>query len=79
MAMDDFRVGPVPSSEPYGDRHSYDSVARKRHKHHDDQGGQQDEPADTFQASTEGEETSADAGEPVEDYYQPSGTEDDEE
>jgi len=68
--MDDFRVGSVPSSEPYGDRHPYNSVARKRPKHHDDeQSGQQDEPADTFEAKSEEPSNSPDK---AEDYYLPS-------
>jgi hypothetical protein len=71
--MDDFRVGPVPSSEPYGDRHPYSSVSRKRPKHQDDEhAGDQEEPADTFEAATEGEESSPVPDEPIEDYYLPS-------
>jgi hypothetical protein len=71
--MDDFRVGSVPSPEPYGDRHPSGSIARKRPKHHDDeQAGQQDEPADTFEATPEAEGSSASPDQPVEDYYLPS-------
>jgi hypothetical protein len=71
--MDDFRVGSVPPSEPYGDRHPYGSAARKRHKHHDGQEGhEQEEPADSFEASAEEEGPAAtDSGE-VEDFYIPS-------
>jgi hypothetical protein len=76
--MDDFRVGSVPSSDPYGHRQPSGSVARKREKHRDDQSGeQQDDAADIFepihsldnQASEDQEEA---AGEPIEDYYLPS-------
>ena len=82
--MDDFRVGSVPSSEAYGDRHPYGSIARKRQKHHDGQEGrEQDETTDTFEATTEGDDssatTSATTGEPVEDYYLPSGAPEDKE
>jgi hypothetical protein len=71
--MDDFRVGPVPSSEPYGDRHPYGLIGRKRRKQSDDRdGGQPDEPADIFEAAAESEDSSADPEEPVEDYYVPS-------
>jgi len=72
--MDDFRVGSVPPSEPYGDRHPYDAAARKRQRHHHDgeDGEPQDEDAtDTFEAS-DGVEPSAPAGETIEDYYRPA-------
>jgi hypothetical protein len=70
--MDDFRVGSVPSSEPYGDRHPYGSVARKRQKHRDGQScQQQDDDADTFEADAAGQSSAAAAGE-IEDYYLPS-------
>jgi hypothetical protein len=71
--MDDFRVGSVPSSEPYGDRHPYGSLARKRQKHHGEN-GQQDDTADSFEASSEGEDSSTAAADLVEDYYLPSAT-----
>lgn len=79
--MDDFRVGSVPSSEPYGDRHPYGSIARKRQKHPDDhEGGErEDDTSDTFEASSEDQEPPATAGEPVEDYYLPSAPPADEE
>jgi hypothetical protein len=71
--MDDFRVGPVPSSEPYGHRQPYGSVARRRRKQHDDEDGQpQDDAADTFEAAPAGDDSAAAPGEPVEDYYLPS-------
>jgi len=72
--MDDFRVGSIPSAEPYGDRHPYEAIGRKRHKHHDEgQEGQQDEPADTFEATSEASpEADASPGDNGEDYYLPS-------
>lgn len=70
--MDDFRVGSVPSSEPYGDRHPDGSAARKRQKHRDDQSGQQqDDDADTFEAGAADHSSAAEEGE-IEDYYVPS-------
>ncbi len=69
--MDDFRVGPVPSSEPYGDRHPFGSMARKRQRQHNEN-GQQDDTADSFEGSSEGEDSIAAAAEQVEDYYLPS-------
>jgi hypothetical protein len=82
--MDDFRVGSVPSSEPYGDRHPYGSIARKRQKHHDAEDGREqddvaDNAADTFEAASGAEEPSATIDEKVEDYYLPSGPLEDEE
>ena len=78
--MDDFRVGPVPSSEPYGDRHPYGSIGRKRRKQHDDRdGGQQDEPADIFEATAGSEDSPAEPEAPVEDYYLPAERPPDEE
>jgi hypothetical protein len=78
--MDDFRVGPVPSSEPYGDRHPYGAIGRKRRKEPDDQdGGQPDEPADVFEANAESEDASAEPEAPMEDYYLPSERAPDEE
>lgn len=71
--MDDFRVGSVPSPEPYGDRHPYGAGGRKRPKHHSEDGGpQEEEPADTFEAGSTEEEPSAAADGEVEDYYVPS-------
>jgi hypothetical protein len=78
--MDDFRVGPVPSSEPYGERHPVGSIGRKRRKQQDDpDGGQPDEPADIFEATAEGEGLSPEPEERVEDYYLPSERPPDEE
>ena len=78
--MDDFRVGSVPSSEPYGDRHPYGSIARKRQKHHDaEDGREQDDVADTFEAASGEEEPSAASDENAEDYYLPSGPPEDDE
>ena len=71
--MDDFRVGSVPSSDPYGHRQPSGSIARKRQKHHDDKDGrQQDEAADTFDEVLAADDQSEAAGEPIEDYYLPS-------
>jgi len=76
--MDDFRVGSVPSSERYGDRHPYGSAGRKRQKHHDDEhGGSSDEPADTFEETADGVEQAA-PDDQVEDYYLPSKPAEDE-
>jgi hypothetical protein len=86
--MDDFRVGSVPSSEPYGDRHPYGSIARKRQKHHDAEDGREqddvaddvaDNVADTFEAASGEEEPSAASDENAEDYYLPSGPPEDDE
>jgi len=61
--MDDFRVGSVSSSDPYGNRQPSGSNARKRAKQ---QSGQhEDEPADTFAHDDS-------ANEAIEDYYAPS-------
>jgi hypothetical protein len=77
--MDDFRVGSVPSAEPYGDRHTYSTITRKRQKRHDDaDGGNPDEAADTFAETAEAEESAAAPDEQVEDYYLPSGPAEDE-
>jgi hypothetical protein len=70
--MDDFRVGSVPSSEPYGDRHPYGSVARKRPKHRDgEHGSESDDTTDIFEV-TSGDEAPAEASAEVEDYYLPA-------
>jgi len=71
--MDDFRVGSVPPSEPYGDRHPYGATARKRQRqHHDEHGEQEDDTTDTFEASSEEEAVSAPPSDEIEDYYRPS-------
>ncbi|MEI9972042.1 MAG: hypothetical protein WDO73_08255 [Ignavibacteriota bacterium] len=72
--MDDFRVGSVPPSEPYGDRHPYDVAARRRPKqHHEEQGGEAGEDTtDTFEASSEEEEPPAPVDGEIEDFYRPS-------
>ena len=76
--MDDFRVGSVPSSEPYGDRHPYGSITRKRQKQHDgENSGNPDEPADTFEETAE-EAQSPTVADEVKDYYLPSGPAEDE-
>jgi hypothetical protein len=69
--MEDFRVGSVPSPEPYGHRQPYGSVARRRQRHHDGEDGQPpDEDADSFEAA--GDDSASAGGETVEDYYLPS-------
>jgi len=70
--MDDFRVGSVPASDPYGQRQPSGSIARKREKHHDGEAGQQQEdPADTFEPEASDDQAGT-ADEPVEDYFLPS-------
>ncbi len=78
--MDDFRVGSIPPSAPYGDRHPYDAAARRRQRHHhdDEHGEPQDEgTTDTFEASSHDQEPPAPAGEEIEDYYRPSAAPED--
>jgi hypothetical protein len=73
--MDDFRVGSVPPSEPYGDRNPYDAAARRRQRHHhgDEHGEPQDEDTtDSFEASSDGQEPPAAASGEIEDFYRPS-------
>jgi hypothetical protein len=74
--MDDFRVGSVPSSEPYGHRQPYGSVARKRQRHHDDEDGRQQDDtadeADIVEVAPAGDDPAGAAAEPIEDYYLPS-------
>jgi hypothetical protein len=71
--MDDFRVGSVPSSEPYGHRQPYGSAARKRPRHRDGEDGQQqDDEADILEAAPANDDSAGAAGEPIEDYYLPS-------
>jgi hypothetical protein len=70
--MDDFRVGSIPSAEPFGDRHPYGVAGRRRQKHHGEDGGHEEEdPADTFEASAD-EAPPATAEEEVKDYYLPA-------
>jgi hypothetical protein len=77
--MGDFRLGSVPPSNPYGDRHPYDAAARKPHKHHDEHGQQQDDDTtDTFEASSDEQHSAGTGGEQIEDYYRPSEPRDDE-
>jgi len=67
--MDDFRVGSVSSTDPYG-RGPSGSNNRKKDKRSKDQ-AEQDEPAAFYEPAEAGEQADA-AGEPVEDYYTPS-------
>lgn len=69
--MDDFRVGSVPSPDPYGSRQPSDAITRRRHHHPGDQSGEQDEPEDTFETADANDEPEP-AAEPIEDYYVPS-------
>jgi hypothetical protein len=69
--MDDFRVGSVPASDPYGHRQTAGSIARKKEKHRDDQHGEkQGDEADIFESFPSPEADAA--GELIEDYYLPS-------
>jgi hypothetical protein len=78
--MDDFRVGPVTSADPYGHRQPSGAIARRREKQHDDEAGRQQEDtadifepveaADTPQDAAEAPQDAAD--EAIEDYYLPS-------
>ena len=76
--MDDFRVGSVPPSSPYGERHPYDAAGRKRQRHHDDDhtGQQDDDTTDTFEASSEDGEPADTPTEEIRDFYRPSGRDD---
>lgn len=71
--MDDFRVGSIPSAEPFGDRHPYGVAGRRRQKHHNEDGGQDEEdPADSFEASAPDEAPPVGDEEEVKDYYVPA-------
>lgn len=70
--MDDFRVGSVPPSEPYGERHPYDVASRRRRHHHDEHGEEtEEETTDTYEAAS-GEESVPPETSDIEDYYRPS-------
>jgi hypothetical protein len=71
--MDEFRVGSVPPSDPYGHRRPSGAIARKREKQRDGEGAdQQDDVADVFGPVDAGDLPAATAGETIEDYYLPS-------
>ena len=71
--MDDFRVSSVPPSEAYGERHTYDSAARKRQRHHHgEEGHEEEEPSDVFEANSGEDDAPATVEGGVEDYYVPS-------
>jgi hypothetical protein len=71
--MDDFRVGSVPSSDPFGQRQRPGSIVRKREKQPGgEDGGQQDDAADTVGTLPAPDDQLDDSGEPIEDYYLPS-------
>jgi hypothetical protein len=71
--MDDFRVGSVPTSDPYGQHQPSGSIARKREKHHDGEPGQeQDDAADSFEPVLASDDQAEIEDEAIEDYYLPS-------
>jgi len=71
--MDDFRVGSVPSSDPFAQRQRADSLARKRDKpRNNEDGRQQEDAADTVETLPAIEDELDDSGEPLDDYYLPS-------
>jgi hypothetical protein len=71
--MDDFRVGSVPTSDPYGQHRPHASIARKREKHHDGESGQdQDDAADSFEPVLASDDQAGTGEEAIEDYYLPS-------
>ena len=71
--MDDFRVGSIPSPDPYGNRRPVDPLNRRRQHHHDDEmRDAQDEPEDIFETAEAAEPGSAEAADSIEDYYLPS-------
>jgi hypothetical protein len=71
--MDDFRVGSVPTSDPYGHHQPHASIARKREKHHNGEAGQeQDDPADSFEPELASDGHAEIEDETIEDYYLPS-------
>jgi len=71
--MDDFRVGSVPTSDPYGQHQPPASIARKRERHHDGESGQeQDDPADSFEPVLASDGQAGTEDEAIEDYYLPS-------
>jgi hypothetical protein len=71
--MDDFRVGSVSTSDPYGQHQPSGSNARKRKKTQDDESGQQqDDPADSFETVEARDDEAGTAEEPGQDYYLPS-------
>jgi hypothetical protein len=75
--MDDFRVGAIPSSDPYGHRQTAGSITRKREKHRDGQDGEPpDDASDVFEpihsSDRLADEDGAEGGDAIEDYYLPS-------
>jgi hypothetical protein len=71
--MDDFRVGPVTSADPYGHRQPSGAIARRREKQHDDEAGRQEEDtADIFEPVEAADAPQDAADEAIEDYYLPS-------
>ena len=71
--MDDFRVGYVPASDPYGQHQPSGEIARKREKRREgEHGRQEDEPADSFEPVPASDDQAGTAEEPIEDYYLPS-------
>ena len=70
--MDDFRIGSVPSSDPYGKREPYASMSRKRPKHPHGESGDQSEDETGVLETAAGEEPAPSDGDTIEDYYTPS-------
>jgi hypothetical protein len=71
--MDDFRIGSIPSPDPYG-RQPSGSSQRKRQKQRDGEEGQeQDAATDTFEAVSAADDGLDDTDdESIEDYYLPA-------
>jgi hypothetical protein len=70
--MDDFRVGSVPTSDPYGQHRPHASIARKREKHRDGESGQEQDDADSFEPVLASDDLAGTEDETIEDYYLPS-------
>lgn len=69
--MDDFRVGSIPASDPYGNRQQTGSIQRRREKQQQPDGGRESD-VETDTSDTIAAVSDADAGESIEDYYLPS-------
>ncbi len=69
--MDDFRIGSVPSSDPYGKREPYGSMFRKRPRHPHRESGEHPDGEGVLEAAA-GEDPAASPGDNIEDSYTPS-------
>ena len=70
--MDEFLVGSIISSEPYGGRRLPDPIARKRQSRSRDDASRQGEgPVDTFEFQETGDDCEVSCG-LNQDYYLPS-------